>query len=288
MKRSLVLLTTLGLTACHSLNMRALTKVEEGSSLQLPQLEAVYESRVAEAGSARQCNSSVVKSNSPYARIFYREVEKNISDYYTPKAGYIKLNYVSTQTGSGNGWTFFSIIPPFVLNLFGMPMSSATYETEMEVRILDNDCNPVKIYRETAEETEYMAMWWGYDSPDYKTKASLSSYKAAFEKIKQKIAKDRDLIESRLKAKPEDKRAATATNNQPVTVVINNNIGASKANVETADDENVNRKNDKDTPSETTVSDEKTEQDIKQPAKSEKSAVKSKKKTSSKTNKTKK
>ena len=113
MKKSLVLLTTLGLTACHSLNMRALTKVEEGSSLQLPQLEAVYESRVAQAGSARQCNSSVVKSNSPYARIFYREVEKNISDYYTPKAGYIKLNYVSTQTGSGNGWTFFSIIPPF-------------------------------------------------------------------------------------------------------------------------------------------------------------------------------
>ena len=181
MKKSLVLLTTLGLPACHSLNMRALTKVEESSSLQLPQLEAVYESRVAQAGSARQCNSSVVKSNSPYARIFYREVEKNISDYYTPKAGYIKLNYVSTQTGSGNGWTFFSIIPPFVLNLFGMPMSSATYETEMEVRILDNDCNPVKIYRETAEETEYMAMWWGYGSPDYKTKASLSSYKVAFE-----------------------------------------------------------------------------------------------------------
>lgn len=271
MKKSLVLLTTLGLTACHSLNMRALTKVEEGSSLQLPQLEAVYESRVAQAGSARQCNSSVVKSNSPYARIFYREVEKNISDYYTPKAGYIKLNYVSTQTGSGNGWTFFSIIPPFVLNLLGMPMSSATYETEMEVRILDNGCNPVKIYRETAEETEYMAMWWGYGSPDYKTKASLSSYKVAFEKIKQKIAKDRDLIESRLKAKAEDNKAATASNNQPVTVVINNNIGTSK-----------------DTPSETAVSDEKTEQDVKQPAKSEKSAVKSKKKTSSKTNKTKK
>lgn len=285
MKKSLVLLTTLGLTACHSLNMRTLTKVEEGSSLQLPQLEAVYESRVAQAGSARQCNSSVVKSNSPYARIFYREVEKNISDYYTPKAGYIKLNYVSTQTGSGNGWTFFSIIPPFVLNLFGMPMSSATYETEMEVRILDNDCNPVKIYRETAEETEYMAMWWGYGSPDYKTKASLSSYKVAFEKIKQKIAKDRDLIESRLKAKAEDNKAATASNNQPVTVVINNNIGASKANIETADKE---KSVDKDVPSETAVSDEKTEQDVKQPAKSEKSAVKSKKKTSSKTNKTKK
>lgn len=285
MKKSLVLLTTLGLTACHSLNMRALTKVEEGSSLQLPQLEAVYESRVAQAGSARQCNSSVVKSNSPYARIFYREVEKNISDYYTPKAGYIKLNYVSTQTGSGNGWTFFSIIPPFVLNLFGMPMSSATYETEMEVRILDNDCNPVKIYRETAEETEYMAMWWGYGSPDYKTKASLSSYKVAFEKIKQKIAKDRDLIESRLKSKAEDNKAATASNNQPVTVVINNNIGTSKANIETADKE---KSVDKDVPSETAVSDEKTEQDVKQPAKSEKSAAKSKKKTNSKTNKTKK
>ena len=152
-----------------------------------------------------------------------------------------------------------------------MPMSSATYETEMEVRILDNDCNPVKIYRETAEETEYMAMWWGYGSPDYKTKASLSSYKVAFEKIKQKIAKDRDLIESRLKSKAEDNKAATASNNQPVTVVINNNIGTSK-----------------DTPNETAVSDEKTEQDIKQPAKSEKSAVKSKKKTPSKTNKTKK
>lgn len=285
MKKSLVLLTTLGLTACHSINMRALTKVEEGSSLQLPQLEAVYESRVAQAGSARQCNSSVVKSNSPYARIFYREVEKNISDYYTPKAGYIKLNYVSTQTGSGNGWTFFSIIPPFVLNLFGMPMSSATYETEMEVRILDNDCNPVKIYRETAEETEYMAMWWGYGSPDYKTKASLSSYKVAFEKIKQKIAKDRDLIESRLTAKTEDKKEASASNNQPVTVVINNNIGTSKANIETADKE---KSVDKDTPSETAVSDEKTEQDVKQPVKSEKSAAKSKKKTSSKTNKTKK
>lgn len=285
MKKSLVLLTTLGLTACHSLNMRTLTKVEEGSSLQLPQLEAVYESRVAQAGSARQCNSSVVKSNSPYARIFYREVEKNISDYYTPKAGYIKLNYVSTQTGSGNGWTFFSIIPPFVLNLFGMPMSSATYETEMEVRILDNDCNPVKIYRETAEETEYMAMWWGYGSPDYKTKASLSSYKVAFEKIKQKIAKDRDLIESRLKAKAEDNKAATATNNQPVTVVINNNIGTSKANIETADKE---KSVDKDVPNETAVGDKKAEQDVKQPAKSEKSAVKSKKKTSSKTNKTKK
>lgn len=285
MKKSLVLLTTLGLTACHSLNMRTLTKVEEGSSLQLPQLEAVYESRVAQAGSARQCNSSVVKSNSPYARIFYREVEKNISDYYTPKAGYIKLNYVSTQTGSGNGWTFFSIIPPFVLNLFGMPMSSATYETEMEVRILDNDCNPVKIYHETAEETEYMAMWWGYGSPDYKTKASLSSYKVAFEKIKQKIAKDRDLIESRLKSKAEDKKEASASNNQPVTVVINNNIGTSKANIETADKE---KSVDKDEPSETAVSDEKTEQDVKQPAKSEKSAVKSKKKTSSKTNKTKK
>lgn len=285
MKKSLVLLTTLGLTACHSLNMRTLTKVEEGSSLQLPQLEAVYESRVAQAGSARQCNSSVVKSNSPYARIFYREVEKNISDYYTPKAGYIKLNYVSTQTGSGNGWTFFSIIPPFVLNLFGMPMSSATYETEMEVRILDNDCNPVKIYRETAEETEYMAMWWGYGSPDYKTKASLSSYKVAFEKIKQKIAKDRDLIESRLTAKTEDKKEASATNNQPVTVVINNNIGTSKANIETADKE---KSVDKDVPNETAVGDKKAEQDVKQPAKSEKSAVKSKKKTSSKNNKTKK
>ena len=79
------------------------------------------------------------------------------------------------------------------------------------------------------------------------------------------------MIESRLKAKAEDNKAATASNNQPVTVVINNNIGTSK-----------------DTPSETAVSDEKTEQDVKQSAKSEKSAVKSKKKTSSKTNKTKK
>ena len=285
MKRSLVLLTTLGLTACHSLNMRVLTKVEEGSSLQLPQLEAVYESRVAQAGSARQCNSSVVKSNSPYARIFYREVEKNISDYYTPKAGYIKLNYVSTQTGSGNGWTFFSIIPPFVLNLFGMPMSSATYETEMEVRILDNDCNPVKIYRETAEETEYMAMWWGYGSPDYKTKASLSSYKVAFEKIKQKIAKDRDLIESRLTAKTEDKKEASASNNQPVTVVINNNIGTSKANIETADKE---KSVDKDVPNETAVGDKKAERTVKKPVKTKKGTTKSKKTASSKTNKTKK
>lgn len=285
MKKSLVLLTTLGLTACHSINMRALTKVEESSSLQLPQLEAVYESRVAQAGSARQCNSSVVKSNSPYARIFYREVEKNISDYYTPKAGYIKLNYVSTQTGSGNGWTFFSIIPPFVLNLFGMPMSSATYETEMEVRILDNDCNPVKIYRETAEETEYMAMWWGYGSPDYKTKASLSSYKVAFEKIKQKIAKDRDLIESRLTAKTEDKKEASASNNQPVTVVINNNIGTSKANIETADKE---KSVDKDVPNETAVGDKKAERTVKKPVKTKKGTTKSKKTASSKTNKTKK
>lgn len=285
MKKSLVLLTTLGLTACHSLNMRVLTKVEEGSSMQLPQLEAVYESRVAQAGSARQCNSSVVKSNSPYARIFYREVEKNISDYYTPKAGYIKLNYVSTQTGSGNGWTFFSIIPPFVLNLFGMPMSSATYETEMEVRILDNDCNPVKIYRETAEETEYMAMWWGYGSPDYKTKASLSSYKVAFEKIKQKIAKDRDLIESRLTAKTEDKKEASASNNQPVTVVINNNIGTSKANIETADKE---KSVDKDVPNETAVGDKKAERTVKKPVKTKKGTTKSKKTASSKTNKTKK
>lgn len=285
MKKSLVLLTTLGLTACHSINMRALTKVEESSSLQLPQLEAVYESRVAQAGSARQCNSSVVKSNSPYARIFYREVEKNISDYYTPKAGYIKLNYVSTQTGSGNGWTFFSIIPPFVLNLFGMPMSSATYETEMEVRILDNDCNPVKIYRETAEETEYMAMWWGYGSPDYKTKASLSSYKVAFEKIKQKIAKDRDLIESRLTAKTEDKKEASASNNQPVTVVINNNIGTSKANIETADKE---KSVDKDEPNETAVGDKKAERTVKKPVKTKKGTTKSKKTASSKTNKTKK
>ena len=285
MKKSLVLLTTLGLTACHSLNMRALTKVEESSSLQLPQLEAVYESRVAQAGLARQCNSSVVKSNSPYARIFYREVEKNISDYYTPKAGYIKLNYVSTQTGSGNGWTFFSIIPPFVLNLFGMPMSSATYETEMEVRILDNDCNPVKIYRETAEETEYMAMWWGYGSPDYKTKASLSSYKVAFEKIKQKIAKDRDLIESRLTAKTEDKKEASASNNQPVTVVINNNIGTAKANIEAADKE---KSVDNDVPNETAIGDKKAERTVKKPVKTKKSTTKSKKTASSKTNKTKK
>lgn len=285
MKKSLVLLATLGLTACHSINMRALTKVEDSSPLQLPQLEAVYENRITEAGLARQCNSSVVKSNNPYARIFYREVEKNISDYYTPKAGYIKLNYVSTQTGSGNGWTFFSIIPPFVLNLFGMPMSSATYETEMEVRILDNDCNPVKIYRETAEETEYMAMWWGYDSPDYKTKASLSSYKAAFEKIKQKIVQDRDLIKSRLTAKAEDKKEASTSNNQPVTVVINNNIGTTKANVETTDRE---KSVDKDAPNEMAVSDKKAEQTVKKPAKIKKGTAKLKKKASSKNSKTKK
>lgn len=229
MKKYFILLMTMGLSACHSINMRELTKVEEGTSLQLPQLEAIYENRIHEVGTSRSCNSSVVKSNSPYARIFYGEVEKNISDYYTPKAGYIKLNYISTQTGHGNGWTFFSVIPPVVLNLFGMPMSSATYETEMEVRILDNDCNPVKIYKETVEKTGYMAMWWGYGSPDYKMLASVKSYKAAFEKIKQKIVKDRDLIESRLKEKTTASKETATNSNQPVTVVINNNINGTSS-----------------------------------------------------------
>lgn len=222
------MLMALSLSACHSINLAEFTKVESEGTTKLPHLEAVFEDITRTSGSQWTCGHSTVKSRSPYAKIFYREVEKNISDLNEKRVGYIALNYSNRQIGSGNGWTFFSIIPPVVFNLFGMPASSATYETEMEVRILNNECKPVKIYHSTAENTDYLAMWWGYGSPDYKTAASLGSYIKALDQIKADIISDSSQIKDALNKETADKEAKEKKETaQPVNVIINNNINGS-------------------------------------------------------------
>ena len=80
----------------------------------------------------------------------------------------------------------------------GVPQNKITQTLEVEVSILDTDKNLIKRYVQIVNNTDYIAMWWGYDDNDVYRKLAAANIKQALADIRSQIGQDALQIRSQL------------------------------------------------------------------------------------------
>ena len=131
--------------------------------------------------------------------IFEKEVKENISTPYGAKKGYISLKI--GYRGSEDSWTYciVSTLSYFTLPLVGFPWDKIDESLEVEVQIMNNKKEVIKIYREDIYNSSYVAMWWGYNGNNAYRKVAADNIKQALEKIRIRIGNDATEIKNKLK-----------------------------------------------------------------------------------------
>lgn len=130
--------------------------------------------------------------------IFQKEVLENITNPYGPKQGYIVLKLGYIQDDSSIFYPLISLCSLYTLNLLGVPQNKITQTLEVEVSILDTDKNLIKRYVQIVNNTDYIAMWWGYDDNDVYRKLAAANIKQALADIRSQIGQDALQIRSQL------------------------------------------------------------------------------------------
>lgn len=130
--------------------------------------------------------------------IFEKEVVENITNPYGEKKGYIVLKLGYIEEDNSFIYPAVSLCTLYTINLFGFPQNKISQLLEVEVDILDNNKNLVKRYVETVNNSDYVAMWWGYDESTIYRKIAADNIKEALSKIRIKIGQDALEIRSKL------------------------------------------------------------------------------------------
>lgn len=131
--------------------------------------------------------------------IFNKEVKENITSLYGEKKGYIslKLGYKGID---GSTLLFFpTILTLGTINFLGFPADKISQSLEVEVEIWNNNREVIKRYVENVVDSEYVAMYWGYDINNVYRKVAADNIKQALEKIRIKIGNDATEIKNNLK-----------------------------------------------------------------------------------------
>lgn len=189
----------LSLSACQSFHRNEAMKIKSRNyKKKLPNLELVYENE--KEVKHWKPGELVVRENTPYATMFYREAENNLIEQDTNPIGYIKLRPIYHKTK--NVSLLYALTPLLTLwtfNILGCPLEEFEAIAELEIEILNKEGKLVKKYNSEAKDTEYTAFWWGYNSFDAQDSSLYNSYKKALFDITEQIQNDMDYLNKKLK-----------------------------------------------------------------------------------------
>lgn len=131
--------------------------------------------------------------------IFEKTVKENISTPYGTKKGTIALTIRYRENNNNKKYRAISLLSFGTATLLGFPWDKIDETIEIEVEILNNKQETIKIYKEFVSGTSYVAAWWGYNEDDAYRKVSADNIKQALEKISLQINADASDIKKKLK-----------------------------------------------------------------------------------------
>lgn len=191
----IILLTICG---CKSFYVNQAIKAQDRNfEIKLPKLEPIFENET--EVKYWKPGEKIVRENSPWATLFYREIEKNLVNPYGTSEGYIVLRpIIHSIEISGWGYYWLSACTAFSINLLGVPNNSYTSITELEAEILNIKGELIKKYSAEQSSTEYVALWWGYDFHSGANAAMYASYTKALSSIINQINEDKEYLKNKL------------------------------------------------------------------------------------------
>ncbi|MCP4355652.1 MAG: hypothetical protein GY793_08515 [Proteobacteria bacterium] len=200
MRKAILSLSLLFLTGCQSFYVNQAIKAENRHiENKLPNLELIFENE--KSIKSWKPNENLVKVNTPFATLFYREVENNLIDSYGDSKGYITLTPIfHTNEYGGSGYTVLSLLSMTTFNLLGMPFSTRSSFCELEARVLNKDGKIIKKYSAESKVKKYVAIW-AYDEYDAEVAALYGSYKNTLGNIIEQIDKDHEFLNDKLNEK---------------------------------------------------------------------------------------
>ena len=190
-KICLVLFVVILLEGCASYDLQqAMHPDDRGFHQKLPNMEPIFEigKSLNAYTSVSNINAASIQLNNEFATLFRREVEKNLINITGPIKGKLVLDPVYFENKPNNAWLFTLYPLLFIPPALGVPLNSYTAKWELELNILDKNGKRIARYSGEAEDTEYLAAYWGWKDPY--TVAAFKSYKKALNKIIMQLQND--------------------------------------------------------------------------------------------------
>lgn len=121
----------------------------------------------------------------------YMNVIKNNLTFEAESSDYYLSIILRNANWSLNvGYLAPSMLTLFIFNLFGGPMRSFTYTIELEAAIMNPDGKVIKTYKARGIDTEYSALYYGYNTPDDENTAAIKAFIKACKEIRVQLKKD--------------------------------------------------------------------------------------------------
>jgi hypothetical protein len=135
----------------------------------------------------------------------YESVETCLGDYKPEELIYVIKNNLTFETEPENyylsiivrkadysqkGWVIPSVFTLFIFNLFGGPANTYTYTIELEGAIMNRDGRILKAYNAKGTDSEYMALYWGYDTWEGTYTAKINAITNACKDIRTQLKND--------------------------------------------------------------------------------------------------
>ena len=136
---------------------------------------------------------------SDVVNIFEKEVQNNITSPYGAKKGYFALKLGYRGSEDSILYPLVSIFSLGMLNLVGFPYNELSESLEVQVDVLNKNKELIKRYNENIANSNYVAMWWGYDEGVVYRKVAADNIRQALEKIRISIANDANELNKKLK-----------------------------------------------------------------------------------------
>lgn len=149
-------------------------------------------------------SSLVIKSDKRVqdaTSIFTKEAYDNLMDLSTSTEprGYLVLNINTAVCDQGVVWPVLSKLTLCTFNLLlAMPYSYRSEEVDVTVCIYNGAKQLVKRYVASGQDTEYVAMYYGYNGEDAARLAAAQALKSALEKIRVQINADAYQLKDKL------------------------------------------------------------------------------------------
>lgn len=195
MKRFYFIAASLALLAsCRSIGYEDLNPQIQPNTNLLPVLEVKPDYKSIRAVYNQKKDDRVADALS----IFNKEVRENIMEQTGDKKGNItmRINYEEEDSCK------VCVISSFLLglpNLIGIPGNYFKQTLEIEVLVQNTHKDVIKRYTESVSDTEYVAMYWGYNVDDAERKVAAENMKNALANIRHRINNDAPEIRSKLK-----------------------------------------------------------------------------------------
>lgn len=200
MRKLYIFLFVFLLYGCASYNLQnAMRPDDRGFYQKLPNMEPLFETgrSVDSYTSVSNINTTSVQLNNEFATLFRREVEKNLIDMNGSVKGTLVLDPIYFENEPNNAWLFTLYPLLFIPPALGVPLNSYTAKWELELNVLDKNGKRIARYSGEAEDTEYLAAYWGWKDPY--TVAAFESYKKALNKIIMQLQNDIPTLSAKLK-----------------------------------------------------------------------------------------